>query len=317
MKINNFELETDIDTLLSKLREDITIQHKIYLKKPPKKSGKYRMIQCPFHKDGQEQSPSMGIKEDGSVCHCFTCGAAKSLPELISKCLDTNGEKWLKENFDYGDYVKREISVSMNRENVSNNKKYISKDVLQYFHKKHPYMYKRKLTNEIIDLFDVGFDENINCITFPIKDTSGNILFFAKRSVDKKYFHYPEDVEKPIYGLYEAYKYGAKEVYLCESILDALFIWTCGKYAVALNGLGTENQAKTLKNSSFRTIILALDNDERGKNARKKWKRLLHDKNLYEIDYKSYGDCKDINDMSKEQFLNANIRKCNNMFDRR
>ena len=316
LRILDIEVDSNIDDIIGKLRNDVNTRKGGYLIKPPKKSGKYRMVQCPFHKDGQEQSPSMGIKNDGSVCHCFTCGVAKSLPELIYKCTGVNGKEWLQDNFDCGDFVNRSISVSMSRENVSDKKKYVSDEVLQYYKKKHPYMYQRKLTDEIIDMFDVGYDEQTNCLTFPVKDVSGRILFFAKRSVSTKYFHYPEDVEKPIYGLYEAYKYGGNEVYLCESILDALFIWACGKHAVALNGLGSDTQIDTLKKSSFRTIILALDNDERGKMARQKWKRVLKNKNLYEIDYKSYGNCKDINDMSREQFLNANLIKCNDSFDR-
>ncbi len=37
-----------------------------------------------FHKD-DKKIPSMGIKEDGSICHCFTCGAVKTIPQLLQK----------------------------------------------------------------------------------------------------------------------------------------------------------------------------------------------------------------------------------------
>ena len=40
---------------------------------------------------------------------------------------------------------------------------------------------------------------------------------------------------------------------------------------------------------------------------RKIQKSSKKNKFIKEIDYKSYGNCKDINDMEKEQFLNANI----------
>ena len=178
-------------------------------------------------------------------------------------------------------------------------------------------MYERKLTDDIIEMFDVGYDKYTNCITFPVKDISGNILFFAKRAVDRKYFHYPESAEKPLYGIYELSKTNAKEVYICESILDALFIWTCGKYAVALNGLGSWEQIKEIEQLPQRKIILALDNDERGKNAREKLKQRIKGKSIYEIDYNSFGDCKDVQDMTVEQFVNANIIKCSTLFNRK
>lgn len=314
MRIENMDIGANIDTLLSELRSDITIEHRNYLVKPPKKSGKYRMVQCPFHKDGQENTPSMGIKEDGSICHCFTCGAVKTIPQLITKCLDKDGATWLREKFDGSNVSTRSWGITLER--PSNTTKYVDKETLKYFNVKHPYMYERKLTDDIIEMFDVGYDKYTNCITFPVKDISGNILFFAKRAVDRKYFHYPESVEKPLYGIYELSKTNAKEVYICESILDALFIWTCGKYAIALNGLGSWEQIKEIEQLLQRKIILALDNDERGKNAREKLKQRIKGKSIYEIDYNSFGNCKDVQDMTVEQFVNANIVKCSTLFDR-
>ena len=315
MTIENLGTSVDVRTVLTRLRQEINNRNRHYLSKEPKHSGKYYMVQCPFHKDGREQSPSMGIKEDGSVCHCFTCGAVKSLSELITQCIGEDGEQWLRDNFDSSTYSGREISLDLSRDKEKQN--YVSKDVLPYFKKRHPYMYQRKLTDDIIDMFDIGYDENTKCITFPVKDISGNILFFAKRSVEKKYFHYPENVEKPLYGIYELSKVTTNEVYICESILDALFIWVCGKYAIALNGLGSSEQIKMIEQLPQRTIILALDNDERGKNAREKLKKKIHGKCIKEIDYKSYGNCKDVNDMSIEQFQNANILNCGTSLRRR
>lgn len=115
-----------------------------------------------------------------------------------------------------------------------------------------------------------GYDDNTKCITFPIRDKNGNCLFIARRSVKGKYFNYPSNAEKPLYGLYELYqlKDFPKEIYICESMLDALTLWTHKKYAVALNGLGTKNQYEQLNKLPCRKFILATDNDIAGMAAR-------------------------------------------------
>ena len=183
-------------------------------------------------------------------------------------------------------------------------------------------MYKRGLTDEVIELFDIGYDFVSDCITFPIRDVRGNVLFVARRSVRGKFFNYPEGVEKPLYGLYElrlnsyvikAYRQldGSvkfesgypKEIIVCESMLDALSFWTVRKYAVALNGLGNELQFKQLRELPCRRIILATDMDERGLVARKRIKENLHNTKIVTEYYFPKGR-KDANDCTKEELMN-------------
>ena len=55
-------------------------------------------------------------------------------------------------------------------------------------------MYKRRSTDEIIEKFDVGFDNHfelkdkfgkvksvLRCLTFPVRDINGNTLFIAEK----------------------------------------------------------------------------------------------------------------------------------------
>ena len=51
-------------------------------------------------------------------------------------------------------------------------------------------------------------------------------------------------------------------------MIDSLTCWVYGRYAVALNGTGNENQFKTLRNMPNRKFILATDMDEAGLKAR-------------------------------------------------
>lgn len=84
-------------------------------------------------------------------------------------------------------------------------------------------------------------------------------------------------------------------------------LWSWGKYAIALNGTGSNKQYDIIRKSSLRYLILATDNDKAGKIAREKFKANIKNKFIKEIDYNSYDNCKDINDMTKEQFMSAKI----------
>ena len=235
---------------------------------------------------------------------------------MISNCFGKDdfgvyGNKWLIRNFLSVAVESRpdiDVDFCRSKKITSETKKYISEQELDSYRYTHPYMYKRKLTDEIIDLFDIGYDKNTECITFPNRDINGNCLFIARRSVKTKFFNYPQDVEKPVYGLYECNicaktikNWFPDEIIICESMIDALTCWVYGKYAVALNGTGNENQFKTLRNMPNRKFILATDMDEAGLKARERIRQSLGNKIVTEYVW-DINVAKDINDMNKEYF---------------
>jgi len=304
MIINNVQFNADTLDILNKVQNET---HGTYLKTIKPING-YVMVTCPFHKNGQERTPSAEISTKDGTFWCFSCRQYHTLPEVISKCLNTNGWAWLINNFTSENIESRHFELNMPTKIPP---KYIDPAVLLQYRTKHPYMYTRKLTDKIIEQFDIGYDKQQNAITFPVKDKLGHILFIATRQVDKKRFHYPLGATKPLYGEFELRQEqkheNITEVYVVESMLDALAIWSWGKYAIALNGVGSATQYQQLRELPVRTLILATDNDEAGKRARDEIKRHVHNKFIKELDYASYDTCKDINDMSREQFLSANI----------
>lgn len=301
---------------------------------------------CPIHKNGQERSPSCGITknriitelgngnkkvvEPGTV-HCFQCGYTTSLPEMISDCFGKNdmgifGTQWLIKNFLTVSVQERkplQLDLSRNTDNIKNQTtNFITEEELDSYRYIHPYMYKRKLTDEIINKFDVGYDKDFvitykdkktnktmekhlgECITFPIRDINGNVLFIARRCINNKTFHYPNDVIKPIYGLYELPK-NCKEIIICESIINALTCYTYGKPAVALNGTGTDFQYQQLLSLPCRHFILALDPDAAGYKGIQRIKKAIGNKKMLSMYIIPSG--KDINDLSKEEFDNLPV----------
>lgn len=269
------------------------------------------MCSCPYHKDGQERRPSAGIKKSDGTFHCFACEETHSLPEVISFCLgrhdDTLGKAgwdWLMRNFVIGavGQSRPDIPIDIGRTAERKEINYVPESILDTYRYYHDYMWKRKLTPEVVELFDVGYDAETECLTFPVRDITGGTLFVARRSVKTKFFNYPAGVEKPLYGLYELSRVQPypQTVYICESMLDALAVWVYGGYAVALNGLGNDLQFRQLNSMPCREFILATDMDERGMKARERLKRNIHGK-IIKAAILPEG-AKDMNDLTKEQF---------------
>ena len=310
LKINDTLYELNLIDIIRELKLQLEI-NEIYLFNQIKELPDDLMVSCPFHKNGQERKASCGIRKEDGWVHCFSCGESCSLEQMISRCFNVNdfgqyGLNWLKNNF-LGDILAdRKLYINIDRKSVKtdSNKNYIDEKELSNYRYIHPYMYERKMTDEVIEIFDIGYDKNTNCITFPIRDKNGNCLFVARRSVNSKWFNYPNNVEKPIYGIYELYqlKEFPKEIYICESMIDAITLWTHNKYAIALNGLGTQYQFKQLNNLPCRKFILATDNDEAGKKARIRLKNAIHNQIITEI--KIPNGKKDINDCTYEEIEN-------------
>lgn len=281
---------------------------------------------CPIHGDGQEHKPSCGITivDKGAMkagmVHCFTCGYTATLEEMISNLhglddLGKFGREWLVRNFiTLSVETRRDIVLDFSRAplNPPVLTDAVDEATLDSYRYTHPYMYKRKLTDAIIDKFDIGYDphfvlrdkagnitQTLRCITFPVRNEKGVLLFIARRSIDSKVFHYPPGVSKPVYGLWELPE-DADEVVICESMFNALTCYVYGKPAVALLGLGTEEQYNQLRRLKCRKLITALDPDKAGMAATQKLKDALRGYKLVTTYLIPPG--KDVNDLSKEEF---------------
>lgn len=343
MQINNHLFNADLEDILAEAQRQLAINGFQYLQKSPKRSGNSLQIQCPYHGNGQEKNRSAGIRLTDGMFHCFTCNEIHTLPEVISYCFGHEddeagnwGWKWLLKNFAVVEIEERkDVDLDFSRDTVRtrhSNNNYVDDVELEKYRYIHPYMYKRKLTDEIIEMFDIGYDKVTKCITFPVRDIYGHCLFIARRSVKKKFFKYPEGVEKPLYGLYELscitgwygnqlskvtgngnvyigldWNEPVDEVIVCESMIDALTCWVYGKYAVALNGLGNDLQFKQLRQLPVRKLILATDNDSAGLKARQRiidnvTNKLITQYVIPHIKRKDGKVTKDINDLTKEEF---------------
>ena len=187
-------------------------------------------ITCPVHSEGLESHPSCdvycGTRDDieYGTWHCFTCGAKGRLPSLVAKCFDSNeefGNQWLLSHFG-NTLIERELFLQPIELNSNSDKFNMSNKVIDSMQSYHPYMTKRKLTEKVINTFDVKYDASTKCLVFPVKDEFGNLSFLTRRSVEGKKFIIDEGIEKPVYLLYYIKQHNIKEVTICESQINTL-----------------------------------------------------------------------------------------------
>ena len=347
MIINDVQFTVELEDILVELVAQLRANN-IPLIQKYKEGPTDFQICCPYHANGMERRPSAGIRKTDGLFHCFACGEVHNLQEVISHCFGYTddlvgkfGWQWLLKNFatvqveerkdvdlDFARYWNHDFIIAdadkfgfkQHSKSHRQTERYVAEEELDKYRYIHPYMYERGLTDDVISLFDIGYDADNNCITFPVRDIRGNCLFVARRSVKTKFFNYPEGVEKPLYGLYEYYSMfsdseqqyfnlwtkvnpQANEMIVCESMLDALSFWTVEKYAVALNGLGNELQFKQLRELPCRKIILATDMDERGLAARKRIRMNMQNRKIVQ-EYIFPKNRKDANECTKEELMN-------------
>ena len=303
VKIDNTIIQATTFEIIELLKEELQ-DNGLLRFESVKNNGSNVQVSCPFHKQGQERKASFGVHKETGKCNCFTCGWRGDIFSMISEInnkIDGGeyGRKWCLKHFNSTIIEHRVVNIHQPRQSALKRKiEYIQDKELNKYRYYHNYMYKRGLTDEIIEMFDVGYDKETDCITFPVNDENGNCLFIARRSVKTKYFNYPADAEKPIYALDKCKN--EKKVYITESILNCLTLWKLGFKAVALNGLGSKSQIEILKNSNIRHFVLCLDPDKAGQKAQERIKKSLNNKITSQIIYSN--EKEDINDL-QEKFL--------------
>ncbi len=267
-------------------------------------------IQCPFHSDGKEKHPSCTVfardddkYTDKGITHCFACGISVPLFTLVGHCFDQDdefGKEWLVQRYSNIFIEKQtylpEIQIGKPKETV------LDESILDQFAYFHPYQFQRKLSQEIILKYKVGYDKETDSITFPVWDEHNRLKFITKRSVKTKQFFIPQGVKKPVYLLNFMLKENRDTVFVCESQINALYMNTLGYPAVALIGTGTRDQYEILNKSPIRHYILAFDGDEAGDKGITRFLTNIR-KDVF-VDIMLLPRGKDCNDLTGEEIAN-------------
>lgn len=310
IRIDKKVIDAEVITILEEVKRYRMERDGKIILKDINETGNNVMVTCPFHKDGNERKPSCGVSTietpdtPAGTVHCFTCGKNMQFDRFISYLLGvedggSTGRQWLIEHFDVS--YTRNLNVMLSRGGRKSGETYniVQENQLQQYRYYHPYMYKRGLTDEIIERYDIGYDKINDMITFPVRDIQGRCLFLAKRSVKGKFFILPQGKNKPLYGVYEL-DYSKSDIYIVESFFNALTLAKWGYNAIAMMGTGSNYQYKLINELPFRTIHLCLDGDMAGRHGTEKLLKII--KNGVLVYNHVLPDGKDVNDLTEDEF---------------
>lgn len=262
----------------------------------------------PTHKD---KNPSMSYDKKRNKVHCFSCGAdydifdligidynIASYPERIKKACELYG---IHEN-------QNQFETKRNNGGQMNTKQSSTFDFARYFReckdriKDTNYFQKRGLSNQTIDLYNLGYDPNF---TYGTGDNSWKAVIiptgsntFVARNTDP--LASSERIRKRGGSLLfnDRALEAEKPVFVVEGEIDALSFIEIGFEAVGLgstsNGGKLVNALKRRKSNS--PIILALDNDEGGQNAAKALEKEIKSMGISCVTENIYGSFKDANE---------------------
>ena len=307
---NKYVIDTPIITILKTIRSETALQGDMFLRDIKQSGASSVLVTCPFHKNHNEKKPACSVfihdHESGwkeGQFHCFACGATGELADLVSACFYSSditfGEDWLVERFGTTLVSSVEYLPEITLERKIEEKTFLDESILQQYAYYHPYMWYRKLSQPVVDTFKVGYDSSRDAITFPVYDEKHMLVMVTARSVKTKMFWIPEGGDKPVYLLYYLLENNIKTAYVCESQINALYMWSLGYPAVALFGTGSERQFNILRKSGIRNFILMYDGDEPGRKGAYRFRKNMP-KDCFITDIILPAG-KDVNDLSAEE----------------
>jgi len=345
-----------IDDLLSRINIVEIIGKSVNLKK----LGTSHKGLCPFH---SENTPSFNVSETKQFYHCFGCGASGdvikflreheglSFIDAIEKLAGIANIEVPKNNTKFED----DTSNLINTNQIAH--KYFL-DSLSKSKTAKEYLSNRGIENAVIEKFEIGYakeswdnlkiiiekegktkdaidlgllvnnknkiyDRFRNRIMFPIKNSSGKVIAYGGRTIDKsekaKYINSPESKlfykSAEMYGIFESKQAISKKdiVIVVEGYTDVVSLHKHGfENTVASLGTAlTKLHLKKLKRYS-KNIVFCFDGDQAGRNAA--WKALLNC--LPEMtDETNIGFCFIEDNKDPDELCNENPQKFKNIVD--
>ncbi len=183
-------------------------------------------------------------------------------------------------------------------------KVFTREELAPYLYRNKTYLLNRGVSEETQKKFVVGYDRTSKAIALLWLDSiTGKVVNVKFRSIKGKQFYYirgGQPVSNHVFGLYQAIKAGAKKLYIVESEIDALYLWSNGIPASALGGSNlSPMQKRRLLLSGIESFVIATDNDGAGERIKEALKQELNGQaEVLEVALPEYAN--DINDVKQE-----------------
>lgn len=273
------ENKVKIERIKEMLPDYLEHHKRVNIKKP---------FKC-FNPSHHDRNPSMSYDRYRNKCHCFSCGADYSLIDLIGIDYNLDSDKEMIEKAIelYGD-THNSIHTSVYTEQ---NKEEVYKLEDGFFDKAHEsigktdYLHLRGISDRVINLFNIGYIEDWKhpkMKNYP--PTARVIIPTGKNSYLARATGEEKNYQKLRFGNIEIFNKecltrATKPIFIVEGEIDALSIIEAGGEAVALCSTTMVNKfIEYLKdNKPTEQLIIFLDNDKAGREARQKIRDGLND----------------------------------------
>jgi len=230
-------------------------------------------------KDSKCNEAHLYFNAETSQYKCHKCGSTGNIFTLAKHLGDSKKDVILKD-------------PTANRKRTTK-KQTVDQSLIEKCHKAIPdrireYLNKRGITDEIIKEYNLGWGYYYKqwWITIPVKDITGQYIFFKLRQDPEKgndKMTYPKGVHAQIYD-WDTLKKATDKIVICEGEFDRLLLMPKVLYAVtSTHGAGTfkkewlENIPKSLK------IYICFDNDKTGRDGALKVAKMLDDSEYEKI----------------------------------
>lgn len=177
--------------------------------------------------------------------------------------------------------------------NVSN-----SKRAVEYFK-------SRKITEDSVKKYVLGYSENQDMITIPVHSPTGVCVGFVGRSIEGKVFKNTLGLQKSktFFNLHRVKRYD--KVFVVESALDAIRLEQVGVYAVACLGATISKEQRKLLKQYFNQIIVLGDSDQAGQSMSKKLMASFGSGCVVALLPDGVKDVSDLTDMDLKNFVDG------------
>jgi len=156
------------DEILNEVRENSDIVEVISQYVHLKRSGRNYFGLCPFH---NEKSPSFSVSPDKQIFHCFGCGVGGNVFTFISKIEGIGFKESIENLADRAGIVlpKSTNNEDSRKEELKSKVYKVNNFTADYYHKRlykpeskagQEYVKQRKLTNETLESYNLGFSGN-------------------------------------------------------------------------------------------------------------------------------------------------------------
>lgn len=276
-----------------------------------KLKGHYIQLSCPFHDDN---NPSAAFYLDNQRFVCFGCRTSVNIYEFIALLEDIPVSE-VKSRYRVElskdiiiNKLRTKINDFYNKESERSVTKVYDESILNNFTSEYDYMFNRGFNIETLKKFEVGYYAAKSMVSLPFRDRHGNLIgVYGRKTYPTSRAKYkpivPIDSGYPKYDhLYGLHLVRGDTLMLVEGNLVVLKTHQEGfPFSAAIQSTNLTLPHEKLVSKYFDNVILALDNDEPGKEASKDiYNRLKNKVKISIFNYDAAGK-HDIDDMNSDE----------------